>query len=855
MTVSSGSADEATTCELMADLALRAPGRAAPRAALGLLDQLARRGDLAAALAVARVTGTELGLDVSALTTSRCPSFAALAGLAGTGGAPSLPCLLAAGYLPWQFAEDVSRWPERGPDLVSADTWAEFRALVARDAAAREFALRGYAMAAVLGMTTMMKRMASERKADTGFAARLATVAMGSRVVDGNNADTSFQFGAGLLRSTGPDGLLGRMAHELGHHFFGHNAGTGPGGPVRDVAADCAALAATLPDALATALDPPPGGPGFQVVTTPNGLRLGCSRDRHDRGELVHLSVSMPGTSVTRDQASALAHLAVRLLGASAVAVAISHGGVLHVGVPAAGVDLALTRERAAQPAEPVRLAVGYAADWLAELTAAGLWCAHEDDLRYVLGLESRPALIAADPSVAGADLDRLGLVARSDLTGLPPGELPELVKAAVRCGDPDAVARLIAAGAEPDDAGGGPGYPGIGTLGGSLAALWAGRLTGCALPTPDGLVMLVAELGRAGFDVSAAELDGGETLLTDAAARSLELTSALLGAGVNPAVRNARGATALEAARSAPVTEALLKAGADPDAADGDGVTALHEAAAAGDAARVRLLLSLGASANTPDRDGRTPLMLAGTPELVTILSDAGADIDAASLTGVTALMEGAHLGDEPVVRALLARGANVEAADAKGRTALHYAAQAPAGVHGTIAALIAAGAQVDEETDDGETALWLAAIVSREEAVETLIAAGGDANIADVKGITPLMCASWIGDNSRDPTYFDRMQACMRRLIGAGAAVDAADDQGRTALHFATKAFIADMTVILLEAGANPNVRDRDGRTPLSQARDMRRWGLTGGHGLMIQALLTHGAVDEPGGPDDRA
>ena len=92
----------------------------------------------------------------------------------------------------------------------------------------------------------------------------------------------------------------------------------------------------------------------------------------------------------------------------------------------------------------------------------------------------------------------------------------------------------------------------------------------------------------------------------------------------------------------------------------------ALIESAKAGDLARVRELLSKGASVNTSDRRGLTPLMWAsagGSVEIVRHLLENGAAVDRRANDGTTALMLAAANGFVDVARALLVRGTNVAA------------------------------------------------------------------------------------------------------------------------------------------------------------------------------------------------
>ncbi len=170
--------------------------------------------------------------------------------------------------------------------------------------------------------------------------------------------------------------------------------------------------------------------------------------------------------------------------------------------------------------------------------------------------------------------------------------------------------------------------------------------------------------------------------------------------------------------------------------------VPRLIEAARRGDIAAARELIQKGADVNATDSFGTTSLMYAagGTSvELVRLLLDAKADIGMQeSYAGRTALF----LARLPqTVRLLIDRGADVNAVDRYGSTALFRAAEMQAnfledGLE-IMRILLVNGADVNARNTHGETALMYVATV---EAARVLIAGGADINAKDRQGYSVL-------------------------------------------------------------------------------------------------------------------
>ena len=167
---------------------------------------------------------------------------------------------------------------------------------------------------------------------------------------------------------------------------------------------------------------------------------------------------------------------------------------------------------------------------------------------------------------------------------------------------------------------------------------------------------------------------------------------------------------------------------------------------------------------------------------------------------------------GNYPLVKLVLAAGANVNHQDKNGQMALTFASDI--GHIEIVKALIVAGANVNHQVNHpfvtlflrGETALLRA--VKHTEVVRLLLAAGADPNIQNNLGDTPLILAS-------DAGYIETVKL----LLVANADPNIQNFLGHTALMKASFRRHAEIVRLLLAAGADANLRS--GWTALMAAR----------------------------------
>ena len=171
------------------------------------------------------------------------------------------------------------------------------------------------------------------------------------------------------------------------------------------------------------------------------------------------------------------------------------------------------------------------------------------------------------------------------------------------------------------------------------------------------------------------------------------------------------------------------------------------------GTAQQVQDALKEGANVNARDDINDAPALMyavwasEGNTEVVSLLLEAGADVNAKAGNGITALMLAAEDNKYPeTVSFLLKAGADARVKTAFGKTALMCAAvnQNPK----AVSLLLAAGSDVNAQRDDGKTALMLAAIGNSPETVSLLLEAGADIAIKDSGGMTALDYANAHGN-----------------------------------------------------------------------------------------------------------
>ena len=274
-----------------------------------------------------------------------------------------------------------------------------------------------------------------------------------------------------------------------------------------------------------------------------------------------------------------------------------------------------------------------------------------------------------------------------------------------------------------------------------------------------------------------------------------------------------------------------LIDHSADVNKKDGRKRTVLHYASERGDLKVVEALLSKGAGIDVEDEDRCTPLMLAVGRRHIDILLcliDHGANVNKKDCSKQTALHYASERGNLKVVEALLSKGAEIDVEDEDRCTPLILAVQYQ--TFAIMCHLIKAGANVkqlvryfsgisvlgiEEGSRHGRYHLLcaLSYTINNNHIAEAGVLITNGVGIEGELDINPPRTALTLSaENSHD--------SLVRNLILQGVNVNYQDARGRSALHFAASSNHIQCGILLVEAGANLRLENRDSHTPLDLA-----------------------------------
>lgn len=293
-------------------------------------------------------------------------------------------------------------------------------------------------------------------------------------------------------------------------------------------------------------------------------------------------------------------------------------------------------------------------------------------------------------------------------------------------------------------------------------------------------------------------------------------------------------------------------------------------DAAKAQDWTAVRTLLKDGAPVDSAQADGSTALAWSvhwNDIQTAEHLLKAGADPDLANDFGISPLYLACENSNFPAIDLLLSAGANPNAATWAGETVLMTCART--GSVDGVNALLTKGADINaSEPERGQTALMWAAAEKHSAVVESLGEAGADIKARSLKVALPEQV---FAPTYSEHVYFPKTKGdftalmfaaqsgdlgSVKALLAAGADVNESTPEYGSALVLAAMNGHEELALFLLEQGADPNMTDGYGVTPLHWAlqegisrlyampsRTDRFWIIPNSTSL-VKALLARGA-----------
>ena len=279
------------------------------------------------------------------------------------------------------------------------------------------------------------------------------------------------------------------------------------------------------------------------------------------------------------------------------------------------------------------------------------------------------------------------------------------------------------------------------------------------------------------------------------------------------------------------------LNEGARVNSADSKSLTtSLHGAASQGHYEVVQILIDNGADLNASDVEGMTPFDCSMLTDRRRINNTKTSDLlrSLGAKSGAEkSIFAAAILGDIQSIKKLINEGLDINEPTKTGKMPLNLTASN--GLKRATEYLLASGANINCKDDQGLSPLFSAVRKTHKEIVEILIFNG--ANIKTEKRL--LHQLSWVGHKEKEERI--KQSEIAKTLILKGVNLNEKDLSGASPLHAAAEHGHSEMAILLIGSGANVNEVTTTKKTPLHKAA-------VEGRDAIVDILIQNGADINP-------
>ena len=275
--------------------------------------------------------------------------------------------------------------------------------------------------------------------------------------------------------------------------------------------------------------------------------------------------------------------------------------------------------------------------------------------------------------------------------------------------------------------------------------------------------------------------------------------------------------------------------------------VASLFNSISDGDVDQVLAILDAGVDVDSRDDDGNTPLILAAEGEhaIVEKLLERGANIDSQNRNGLTALIAAVKYEDPALVAIFIKAGATLDLRDRKGRRAADFAKECDKTVEREMAQLFGLNNGKKAIKVKGRHARRRKSMVNVDATMRKMFEIVGEGDVIQLREMLDQGCSVNAADDDGNTALIFAAESeplIVELLISAGATIDQPNNAGITPLMVAVRNEEMESIRFLIESGASTACCNKQGQTVIELARE------SGSESVMRACL---GLGDGPSGP----